>query len=71
MDICMVIGYIVVYLMVGVFVVSLTCGSGDDTPLWFVLVWPFILACLLIMFIFWIPYKVGELIRELWEYRHS
>lgn len=71
MDICMVVGCIVVYLMVGVFVVSLTCGSSDDTPLWFVLVWPFILACLLIMFIFWIPYKVGELIRELWEYRHS
>ena len=67
----MVIGCIVVYLMIGIFVVSLTCGSSDDTPLWFIWVWPIILACLLLMFIVWIPYKVGDIIRDWWEERHS
>ncbi len=71
MDFFMVSGWIIAYLMIGVFVVSLTCGSGDDTPFWFVLIWPTILAILLIAFIFWIPYKVGEIIHDWWEDRHS
>ena len=71
MDVFMVLGWIIVYLMIGVFVVSLICGGSGDAPFWFVLVWPIILTCLLIMFIFWIPCKVGEIIRDWWDDRHS
>ena len=71
MDVFMVFGWIISYLMIGVFIVSLICGGSDDTPFWFVLVWPIIMACLLVAFILWIPCKVGEIIRDWWDSRHS
>lgn len=71
MDGFMVLGWIIAYLIIGIFVVSLTCGSGDDVPAWFVLIWPTILTLLLIAFILWIPCRIGEIIHDWWEDRHS